>query len=233
MPEESTTPQQPEKPKRKHRKKELRLFNGTDAAFIQSHNVLRKHFLNYLPAFITFDSSFGNPFAADWLLLIEECEGLPVDETHLGEQEGISDIVKDAVLRLIAKVAELEFFVHKAFPGDDDLHYEFQFNKVSRLDQYDVNFIVNCLVIRLLVINFYETDLLAVGMPPTFLAEYEALCEQTASTEMLHKLSLRIRIHRARVRVKTLNRLYKTGELVKKAAKVIFKTKPDVAGLFG
>jgi hypothetical protein len=50
---------------------------------------------------------------------------------------------------------------------------------------------------------------------------------------MLHSLAKRIRIHRARIRVKTLNRLYKTGELVKKAAKVKFKSKPDVAGLFG
>lgn len=233
MPEESTPPQPSENEKRKHRKKTLRLFNGSDADFIQSNHVLRKHFLNYLPDFISFDSSFDNPFAADWLALIDECESLPVDGTHLGEQEGISDIMKERLLLLIAKVAELEFFVHKAFPDDDDLHYEFQFNKVSRLDQYDVDFIVNCYVIRLLVINFYQAELLAVGMPPTFLDEFDVECEQTASTEILHALAKRIRIHRARIRVITLNRLYKKAELVKKAARVKFKAKPDVAGLFG
>jgi len=232
MPDELTTPQPKEKVKRKYRKKAFRLFKADDAAFIQSQHVMRKHFINYLPQFIAHDPIFDAPFATNWQTKITECEELPTDDTNTADQTGIASRLQASVATLVKAVSDIEYYANKAFAHKQEVLYEFQFNTVNRPDQYKLQFIVNCVVIRMLAEDDYEAELLAAGMPPALITNLDNAIDQTSSLEMAHEKMKRLRIKNARIRVEQLNNLYKISQQVTQAAAVIFFNKPEERALF-
>ena len=221
-----------EKQKRINRKKTERKFDGTDASFIAQSRVIHKLFLERMSQFTAFDADFDITYANNWLAKIEFCEAITTDETTMHEMAGIKEKRDKKVLEMIAKVSEVEFYAIKAFYEEPEVLHEFQFNKVSRLDQYSLNFIIDISTIRSLATDDYNTELTNAGMPPTLLPQIEVLFDELTAMEMYHEKFKRIRIKRTRLRIKDMNELYVQTFAVSTAASVIFASKPETAGMF-
>jgi hypothetical protein len=233
MPNGNPTPETEQKPKRKYRKKLRRTFNETDSDFIQANHNLHKHFTDRIADFTAFDPVFDIAFATAWLEKIKECEEFPADDNNIGEQLIEKRKLTEALKPLIKKINDLEYYVTKAFPDDDEILYEFGFADVARPEQYSLQFIVNCMVIRMLADIHYQTQLLNVGMPLSLLQDLEDLIGEVAGHEMNHEMAKRVRIQRARNKIINLNKLHSFANTVKRAAKTIYYYNPEVAGVFG
>jgi hypothetical protein len=232
MPEELTLPGNPEKDKKKKRKKQERLFKCTDAYLLQQSRVKHAFLLEHIADFTAFDPLFDATYAANWLAAIEDGEGITNDETTMDESQGIAEDLKKAVEKLIACVADVEYYANKAFENDKEVLYEFAFQKVQRPEQYNLNFIINCMVIRMIAEDDYEVELQAAGMPPTLPDDLGSRIEDAAGHEVNHEKFKRTRIKRTRLRIKAYNEIYKTAEAVYNAAQVMYRENPTVSNLF-
>ncbi len=110
--------------------------------------------------------------------------------------------------------------------------YEFGLAKVQRPEQYNLEFIVNSAVIRMLAEDDYETELQAAGMPPSLPNDLNSLISETAALEVSHEKFKRTRIKRTRLRIKAYNDIFKTAEAVYNAAQVIYRENTTVRDLF-
>lgn len=72
------------------------------------------------------------------------------------------------------------------------------------------------------VIDDYETELLAAGMPATFKSNFENACGACADAELEQEYTKRLRLRQTRLRIAELNRLHQYLQRIQKAAAVIF-----------
>ena len=233
MPEHVTPHPENEKPKRKNRKKNERKFDMADADYLTFARAKHKHFTEHLADFTPFDNDLNAAYAANWFAKIEFCDALWPDTSTMHEMAGYKVALDNKITELIDKISVIEFYAEKAFKDDTEVLYEFQFNKVNRLAQYNVNFIINAHVIKLLAEDDYNAELLAAGMPPTAVTELDIVVGEAGACEIQHEKFKRTRIKRTRIRIKEMNKLFDMTEAVRKAANIIFAKKPEVAGLFG
>jgi len=232
MPDSPTPTPESEIKKKRNRKKQERKFLISDADYLAYCRVRHKHFTEQLADFTALDPGLNIAFANTWFAKIEACEALPEDETTMHEMAGYREQLDKKITALIAKINIIEIFANIAFQAEPEVLYEFQFNRVNRPDQYNLNFIVNANVIKMLADVTYNAELTAAGMPPTAITDLENAVDEAASHEMYHEFFKRIRIQRTRIRIKEMNLLFDMTERVRKAALVIYADKPDDARLF-
>ena len=206
-------------------------FNMEDTLLIQRSRTIRGYFINELAAFTAFDSDLNAAFAANWLLSINECEAHPTDETTLDQQQQHTDELEQAVKAGFEAANELEFYVKKAFPGDQTYLDEFGFAERRKACFRTMNQIV-WLYVMGRVAQDYTAELAAVNMPPATITNLETAADNLADKELQQEYYKRIRKRLLRGRIKKYNKLYNFFTNVNSAAQIVFSDDEERRALF-
>jgi hypothetical protein len=206
-------------------------FDFEDSLLLQRSRTLHGHFLNHLAAFTAFAPYVDAVWAAQWLAQINDCEQHPTDETTLDQQQQYTDDLEQARKEGFQAANDLEFWVKKAFPGDDYILEEFGFNERKKARAHTLNQLIWLDTMKRIA-NDYLTELTAAGMPPAILTNLDTKQQNAVNAELAQEYYKRIRKRLARQRLQKFNALYKYCTTVRNAAQAVFCNQEEEKGLF-
>jgi hypothetical protein len=206
-------------------------FNLLDVELVQRARTLHGHFLVHQAAFTTFAPTMDAAWAAAWLAQIDDCEQHPTDETTLDQQQHYTDELAKAQKEGFEAANALEFYVKKAFPGDEYILEEFGFNERKKARARTLNQIVWLFVMKK-VADEYVAELTAADMPPAILLDLDTAAENVGDKELDQEYYKRIRKRLARQRLQKYNALYKYCTTARNAAQVVFVNQKEERELF-
>jgi len=119
----------PKKPSVKRPKKTGQLI--PDSNFAHQSRVWHKQFSEDMSGFTALDPTLNASFATNWLAAIVELESFETDEVMVDYITEKTALLEKATATVLEKVVELEFYVKKAFPGNDRILFEFGFADVQ------------------------------------------------------------------------------------------------------
>lgn len=206
-------------------------FTMEDTLLFQRSRTIRGHFLNYLASFTALSAELDATYAANWMLLIEECEGTETDETVMDQMGQYSSELDDAKKEGFKAANDLEFYVKKAFPGKKRMLEEFGLTerKKARATQFAQHM---WMIVLKKIADDYAPELAAAGMPATVLSTLQAKTETILEKETQQEYFKHLRIRYSRQRIEKLNKLYTYCTSVNNAAQVVFYNEPEERGLF-
>lgn len=208
--------------KRKRHQQLIRNFKGEDADFIEFNRVRYTLFMQQLAAFTAFDPTLNAAFAASWLVNITDCEQHPTDEVLRDTLQHTTHQLQQKTNAALNLVADVEYYVKKAFNESPALWDEFAFAHRYRAIQSTTGTVL-WLFTMLRVLQDYEADLLTAGMPPALIASLTTASGNLAQAEIEQEYHKRLRLRQTRLRVQKLNRLHGYLQRVQQAAAVIYK----------
>ena len=214
-----------DKKSRKGRKKrELMRVNSayTDGELCNKCRVWAQFLEENLAAFQNLDGIYDMTFVAAWRTEIDALESISTNE----QSEDMQMIKRDAVAEkrqaFFDLLNDLEYYIVKSFPKGENQYEEFGLHKLRTPSAKRGIRDVVIGYATLIVIDFYNAELLAGGMPPAFPAQLDAALGDYAEAEVLHQHSLLDSIRLTNSRIKTFNTLYARHRLVATAAEAIF-----------
>ena len=215
---------QDETPKKPRVKRVIRRESSrlTDGQLINKCRVWAKLLEEYLPQFNVLDSSFDAAYVSAWRSAVDSFENLPTNEYMEDLQlECMADIGKKHQA-FSECITDLSYYVRKAFPERKRIEEEFGLHKLrTQAAQRGVRDVVIGFATSMRI-TYYEPQLLAAGMPPTFLSVFDAALGALADAEVKHQYSLLESIRATNERIFAYNALYKTHRQVASAAEAVF-----------
>ncbi|HLG34863.1 MAG TPA: carboxypeptidase-like regulatory domain-containing protein [Bacteroidia bacterium] len=157
------------------KKNQIRLlYNIADSKMYEESKTKRGFFLQDQADFETFDTDFTDPFAANWLLAINEAEAMPADEILDDQLKQLGDAVEDAMDDCRNKFQDSKYFIEKTFPDNTSVWNEFgydNYNDVRRVQSKMVQFMKTFFNVA----TKYKVQLAAKGYPQGKIDEIELL----------------------------------------------------------
>lgn len=222
------------KKKRKPRTKRIQMAGiSTDlASYLRDQRVWNKLFVDNIADFAAFDATFTNTYATDWRSTIDELTAHPQDFVMLADlAQKTQDVLE--IYRKAGQLADdLEYFVKKAFPDDERKLDEFGFrllNSVSHATSLKFTLYAQAM---LRIAQEYQPKLSAAGLPASWFTDFESAVMNGANAEVAQELAKRYRIRATTQRIKLANRLHSYSARVSKAAKIIYRQKPETAKIW-
>lgn len=201
-----------------------RLFHMQDSSLIQKSRILRGYFILDSASFVEEDSSFGAPFADNWLRLIDECASFPTDEQTAAEQTGKTLNVKKYMKDSIDASTRLERFVLKTNPKSSPIYKEFGFrNGLSHISQAEMMSYMGNLYI---VAKKYKTMLIANGSTEEKIEALNTLAVNLSASDTEQETAKDTRPELTQDRITRLNALYRIDQDVSKVGQKLFKNNP-------
>jgi len=202
------------------------------ADFVANGRVWIKLFREHLADFASLDPEFNAAFANDWEAANEALALFETDETQRDEiAYRTSELLKthQPVLRLLD---DLDYYTGKAFPTDPRKVDELGI-KLMRRDagSTQLKFVLWGYTM-LMVANDYQPQLTAAGLSAAWFTDFEAALNVCSEAELQQEYAKRQRIRKTTERVMQFNALHKTWQRVNKAAKVIYRTRPEMEKLW-
>lgn len=202
------------------------------ADFVANGRVWIQLFRDNLADFSALDPDFNAAFANNWEAANEALALFETDETQRDEiAYRTSELLKthQPVLRLLD---DLDYYTGKAFPTDPRKVDELGI-KLMRRDagSTQLKFVLWGYT-ALRVANDYQPQLTAAGLPLAWFTDFEAALDVCGQAELEQEYAKRQRIRKTTERVMQFNALHKTWQRVNKAAKVIYRTKPEMEKLW-
>ena len=206
----------PKKPSVKRPKKTGQLI--PDSNFAQQSRVWHKQFSEDMSGFTALDPALNASFATNWLAAIVELESFETDEVMVDYLTEKTALLEQATATVLEKVVELEFYVKKAFPGNDRILFEFGFADV----QYAKTVSKQILAVFVMetMITDYSAVLLAAGMPAGFQADFNTVIGNMADAEIIQERQKRLRIRATTQRARIYNKVESFWKRVNDAAAV-------------
>lgn len=229
---ESTEPA-PEKKKKSRLDRVIRKGSvENDAEFAQQNRVYQKLFVERLGAFTAKDPELTMAFANDWLQAIETLTDQPTDELMQDYIQQKVGLVEEWIAKVMVFITDLEFFAGKAFPNDKRMPFEFGFDLLQK-ESVSTNprFIIYCFAAQE-VAGDYETLLIAKGLPANWRTDFDVLLTEGPALYVQLEMTKRYRIRATTARVKAYDNLYEFWKRIARTAAVIYRTQPEVAGLW-
>jgi hypothetical protein len=209
--------------KGKSRNKELlRNFIGEDSKFLETSDTMHALFVEQLAEFSAFDPTLNAAFGNTWLLQIKQCRSMNSD--HLKRSELLQKTTEQQkeLAECLQLTNDLEYFVQKAFPQSTALWSEFGFKQRSRISKRASDTVFWLHTMHRVALD-YETELLAAGMPATFLSQLDTKTTAMANAEREQEYAKRLRLRETRLRIMHLNRLHGYMQTVQRAAAVVYR----------
>ena len=202
------------------------------ADFVANGRVWIKLFREHLADFAALDPEFNAAFANDWEAANEALALFETDETQRDEiAYRTSELLKthQPVLRLLD---DLDYYTGKAFPTDPRKVDELGI-KLMRRDagSTQLKFVLWGYT-ALRVATDYQPQLTAAGLPLAWYTDFDTALGVCGEAELEQEYAKRQRIRKTTERVMQFNALHKTWQRVNKAAKVIYRTKPEMEKLW-
>ena len=205
--------------------KVVRLFSGKDAEMIQKSRIRRENFLADLEAFVKEDPDFDEPFAENWLSLIEECASFTTNKQAKAEQTAKTNVLLKLMKDSISESERLERFVDKAFPNNISVRNEFGFKKgLSKISQEEM---IDYIKHLYETAKKYQTELVNSKYSSERIESLNTLYVNLYSADTAQEEAKQNIPELTRDRIEKLNELWKINETVSKAANIIFKDNPE------
>jgi len=203
-----------------------------DPQFLTNNRTFHSHFISHLGHFTAFDANLNTTYANEWMSAIEAMEEHPAN--HIMEADiaiVFEEIVPQRELCWLS-VADLEYYVKKAFPDNKSKLREFGFPKSNRQRERLTVTMVRHLSAMLKIAEDYTTELAAAGMPATITTGLQSRVADLAALEINHEYQKRLLIRAAEKRIKLYNNIYHLYKRVYDAAKVVYYRKPETRKLW-
>lgn len=179
------------------------------AGFLERMRTMRKNFIDNQPDFENLDNYFADPFATDLLALIEEAEAFESDENALNLQQQLKADADAQWLKAEEQVNDLLYYVKKLTKEDKRFMAEFGFSRAEYQRRYHSHtYMTMWMRTTHSVALDYETELLALDMPPALPAQFMAECNALFTADLAHEKQKRIRLRLTRQRIALLNNIY-------------------------
>lgn len=200
-----------------------RTYNMPDDEMLEWARDLRELFVQYKADFIALDTAvFSDPFAADWLPLIEAAEAVQTDEERDDALTGLTDIVTEQMGLSRAKYATLSYFVNKAFATNPSARNEFG------LDDYDAARASQKKMVTFLARQYrlangkYKVQMLAAGFTQPQIDELNAMAAELATENTAQNVFAKTVTVDTNARIATLNAAWEPARKVNAASKAKF-----------
>lgn len=130
--------------------------------------------------------------------------------------------VSDKTALVLERIGSVEYFAKKAFPNRGRTLLQFGFEKLSAPFNTGIpRFVFFCYAMNK-VLNDFNADLLAAGMPATLPDEYMDAVEALAQAEVNQEYQKRLRLRSTEQRIDLFNALYETCLKVHEATQVVY-----------
>lgn len=222
------------KSKKGRKKRELiRISTAyTDGELCNKCRVWAQFLEEHLAAFQALDSMYDMAFIAAWRGEIDALEGISTNEQCEDMQLIKRDALEEKRQAFFDLLSDLEYYIVKSFPKGENKAEEFGLHKLrTKSAKRGIRDVVIGYA-TLIVVDFYNAELLAGGMPPTFPAQLDAALGDYAEAEVLHQHSLLDSIRITNNRMKAFNTLYARHRLVATAAEAVFGSDEIKINLF-
>lgn len=214
-------------------KRMVKLGTQTDlAAYLREQAVWHKLMSDRLPDFQAFDPALDAAFATQWRQDIETLTNHPTDETMVDLLANATQEVLEAYKVVAALADDLEYFVRHAFADEERKLDEFGFRLLTSVSHTtSLRFTLYAFTMAAIA-DEYMPQLLAAGLPATWATNFDTALNTGAAAEVQQEIAKRHRIKATTFRITLANKLYTTWARINKAAKVIYRTQPEVAKLW-
>lgn len=207
-----------------------RPYRMDDLQAIERAGTMRLGFQKLEAEFIALDPDFAPPFADQWMAAIDLAISQPSDEYTMDEQAILTDEVNKAIKQGRSAMADLRFFVQKAF-GTKGLAGVFNFKAHDRTTRQPANYIIYLRVQHAMAVQF-SAQLSAKGMSPAQIAALATAADQLAAAELAQELFKRERLRRTVVRKDVMAAMWAYLQQVHRAAQVIYAEDEATRGIF-
>jgi len=218
-------------PKKKHPKKEI--FRKTnemdDAQLAETCETVIVFFNQHLAEFTAFDLTLNAAFALNWQQQIDNFINQDSDYLLSAQLQQQTVLVAQAHTQVKAYVNDYKYFVSRAFTRQSRRHLEFGFTAAQSTN---VPVAYSACLTLLRVAQDYTTQLTAAGAPAALPANLQNALTQLMNAETGQEYAKRLRIRATTQRIQMFNTLYDTHQRVKRAAEIVFRNNPEVAGQF-
>ena len=198
----------------------------SDGALAEKSRAWHVLFTQNMASFQAFDPELDAAFLTNWINLTAELEGQETDETAVDGVTITTRQVSDKTALVLERIGSVEYFAKKAFPNRGRTLLQFGFEKLSAPFNTGIpRFVFFCYAMNK-VLNDFNADLLAAGMPATLPDEYMDAVEALAQAEVNQEYQKRLRLRSTEQRIDLFNALYETCLKVHKAAQVVYYGQP-------
>lgn len=224
------------KPKWRWRKNEFKRKTDEldDAHLIQDSYTWLKLFDQHLGRFSAFDAEFDGTFRDNWKAEIDGFEEFPTDETMLDDEQDKLQTLDEVRQKCFPLLNDVEWFVAKAFPGDERILKEFGFEQARNALRHKHPAQALLMVMMTgIVMHDYDTELAAAGMDLAATdARYDALIDDLVAAFFGYEYQKRLRLRAATGRVRSFNSLWDVHLAIRNLARLVFAADKVVARQF-
>ncbi len=214
------------------KKRVNRKFVGSDALMLESSEMLLELFKKHIDSFMDFDTMLNPAFAIAWAQAINDARGTQTDNTVVGGQINQTHKVKQAMQHAVDATLGIFFFAEKAFEGNAERMASFGKGKGlahARKSQPRMVEFMNALAKN---VARHSARLAAAGATPQIIGAVATTRSELNAINQVQNNNIKNRPIITAERIEALNRAYGFGRTVCKAAKRVFRTKPEIAMAF-
>ncbi len=198
-----------------------RIFSGSDADMVQASRVAHGLFTEDKPAFISFDSSFADPFGENWLQKIENAAAVSQDSQYVGGQSELTENVETIMENCRTFFQSMKYFIEKAFPGQTAIHVQFGYNDYDASRKSETRMIKFLDMLHKAAVG-HSAKLIEAGFPQEKIDNIAALSKQLSDADYAQEMAKKKRPSVTQERITILNDCYEVMQHVCKAGKIIF-----------
>ena len=211
----------------------IRLYPGSDAVMISDSRITRNFFFEDKPKFISYFGGFNDPFYANWLDIIEVCEGINSNSINLDNQVLLKNAVKAADKNCRQKYKDMQFYAGKAYNQDPKILNLFGKNNYKSDSRNKPKFIIFMKELYK-VADARRDDLIAGGNGTTApsIDEIETFANVLEAAHTSHQNFKKGRPTLTDKHIEKLNECYTFRKDVNAAAKNISFDTPNRVGVY-
>ncbi len=202
-------------------KEAVRNYSISDADMAQASRLMQGSFTEDLAVFSAFDSSFADPFTANWLLSINNSNNIVRDTIALGQQTELTGIVEKTMEEARNLFQSMKYFIEKAFPGKKEIWAQFGYNDYLSARNSETKMIQFLGVLYNTAVT-HKDQLIAAGFIDGRIESIKSLQTQLAEADYNQEKAKKARPAVTHERIAALNDCYSYMQKVSKAAKIIF-----------
>lgn len=198
-----------------------RAFNGGDSEMIQTSRVIHGLFIEDKPSFISFDVSFADPFAENWLQKINVVSLVNSDSLTVAMQMELTKKVADKMEECKVFFQQMKYFIEKAFPGKREIWTQFGYSSYDDARRGETKMIQFYGILGKTAAQ-YSAKLIAAGFSQEDIDKITTLHTELTNADYEQEISKKKRPAATQERIEMLNECYEYMKKVSRAGKIIF-----------
>lgn len=198
-----------------------RNYGISDADMILEARIMHGLFLEDKAAFGNFDNLFADPFAENWLQVINNANDAIRDNFYEADLTEKTKIVQDFLSAAKSHFQKVKYFVEKAFPDHKEIWNQFGFTDYDEARKSEVKMILFLGLVYNTAVQ-YKDNLLAAGLPEADIEKIKSIKTDLSNADLEQEKLKKKRPELTQERIVILNQCYDAMQKVSKAGKIIF-----------